>query len=266
MRPSQWRPPHILDHGIGPGHADHAIAAGLIGIAERREHRTLAGPGLTGHEGKSTGPGRVLEGGPLLGIQARVPGDGAGQNTVSQPMTLISSQQRRVLERSLFGRENRLRCIAGDRRVCRFAQADYIRQSENLVRERGAVRRIKEHLREHPVEIRAAEGRALLGQGVQNPWRTLCPHRRAQFALFFPPRSFGSEVDDFSRRSIPLACYTFALGIMGTCRPVAVAEIGRVAFTLHPRGHGSQMHRCFPVEPLIDEAPAIDADVEPGLL
>ena len=157
------------------------------------------------------------------------------------------------------------RRVTRDRRRLSLLQADDFRQRQNPIGECGPLLRIGNDLGELAVQIAAAEGRAPLGQRLEDPRRTSRADHPAQFVLFCPPVALGREIDDLGRHRRPVARDPLALGIARLGRPVAVAQIGTLPVALHTGGDRAQMHRRLAVDALIGIAAGVDALGYPGL-
>ena len=138
--------------------------------------------------------------------------------------------------------------------------------ARNLAGEARPLLRIENDLGKLPVEIAAVEGRALLGQHLEDPRRATGADRPAQFAFLGTAITLGRKIDDLSRDRLTVGFELFPFGVTRLGGPVAVAEIGRLATALHAGSDRPEMYRGFAIDALIGVAAAVDADVESGVL
>ena len=179
--------------------------------------------------------GQLPEGSAPLTGDLRVPIDGGRARGRRQSVPSAAGHHRRVTHDPGFSGEHGASRVARDRRRLGLLQTDDIRERQNPIGERRPLARIEDHLGKLAVEIAAVEGRAPLGQRLQDPGRASRADGTAQFVLLRPPLALGRKIDNLRRHVRPVASDPLALGIARLGPPVAVAEIGTLAVALHAR-------------------------------
>ena len=195
----------VLHDLVGPAHADDPVAGGLVGVAHRGECRALAGSRLAGEDRDAFRVGQLPEGSAALAGDLRVPVEGGLALRRRHPVSGVAGHGRGVAHDPGFIGEHGARRVARDRRRLGLAQTDDLRQRQNLIGQRRPILRIEDDLGELAVQIAAAEGRAPLGQRLEDPgWasRADCP---APFVLLRPPLTLGREIDDLGRHGLAFA-------------------------------------------------------------